>query len=350
MAFKFELGESFLTGIPRVAREQIAGVARLLSEKPQASPDSIHEARKCLKSVRAVLRLARGGIQDDCRDHENLFFREAGRSLSTARDLHAQLEALERVAKPGRRKSRLQTTDENTAHKLIQETRLEIEQQIKGQQIHEPIQILVKQLQNAKRRTAFWFQGILLQPGNEWETLIGAGLRQTYRKARNLVSQIEATGHKTADDEIWHDLRKNAKALGYQLRLLKPIWPATLGPLIDEIDELTSRLGDANDLAALQKRVREKRLLDHDLDDRTRNDLIHSIERRKQKLRLQAIKFGRIIYSERPGQFNRRLAGYWQIWRASRPLEKSMDSMRAEPLNETRGSSSKPEALAGCFA
>ena len=62
-------------------------------------------------------------------------------------------------------------------------------------------------------------------------------------------------GHETSDDNTWHELRKSAKALGYQLRLLKPIWPRMMNASVDEIDQLTDRLGDANDLAILRAKI-----------------------------------------------------------------------------------------------
>jgi CHAD domain-containing protein len=348
MAFRFTLGETFLTGVPRIARERISSAVKLLSQKPRASPESIHEARKSLKSLRAVLRLARGGIRSELRTRESLFFRDAGRSLSAAREPQALLEALDRIAKSHRSKTQLSPPEQSPMRGLVAEIRREINQQLTDQLGREPLQVLVKELQSAKRRTASWFQGILLRPGNEWEMLVGTGLRQTYRKARNLVWQIETSGHKTADDEPWHELRKCAKALGYQLQLLKPIRPATLGTLIDEIDQLTSRLGDANDLAVLQKRVREKPSSNRDADRSTRQDLTCSIERRKQKLRFQALKYARAIYSERPGQFDRRLAGYWRIWRGKRPapaLEKIENGASGEPLNEAKRNDTNPELL-----
>src|SRR5208282_754486 len=65
MAFRFELGETFLTGIPRIARENISSVITLLSENPRPTAESVHGARKSLKSLRAVLQLARGGIESE---------------------------------------------------------------------------------------------------------------------------------------------------------------------------------------------------------------------------------------------------------------------------------------------
>ena len=61
------------------------------------SPELIHQARKDLKSLRATLRLARASMPDESFKRENVFFRDAGRSLSSARDRQVILEAIERI-------------------------------------------------------------------------------------------------------------------------------------------------------------------------------------------------------------------------------------------------------------
>lgn len=317
MAFRFEPRETLLTGIKRLARERIASVVKLLSRESPPSAESIHEARKHLKSIRAVLRLARGAVGEEIRRSENLFFRDAGRSLSEARDPQAMLETLDRLEKPSHNNSGSSAPGQNMMQTLLNEVRREIEQNISDDFPHEKVVSLVRELRDAKRRTTLWFQGTVLQPANEWELLVGTGLRQTYRKARNIVSQIQSEGHGAFHDESWHELRKCAKALGYQLRLLKPIWPATIASLVDEIDQLTSLLGDANDLAVLRRRLinSETSASNQSQSDRTRRNLIRLIDRRKKVLRSKAFKYARIIYSERPRRFERRLAAYWNIWR-----------------------------------
>src|SRR6202011_3897471 len=98
MAFKFEIDESFANEIPRVARERIDRVIESLAEKPHPSAESIHSARKDLKALRALLKLARGSMPNDVRQNENLVFRDTGRSLSALRDSQALVEALKKFA------------------------------------------------------------------------------------------------------------------------------------------------------------------------------------------------------------------------------------------------------------
>src|SRR5215471_18984252 len=119
MAFKFDIRESLLEGIPRITRERIDRVIGSLSEKPQPSAESIHEARKDLKCLRAVLRLARGSISGEVRIRENVFFRDAGRSLSAARDSEALLEALRHFSSGHRRRLQGMPPKRESVHRFI---------------------------------------------------------------------------------------------------------------------------------------------------------------------------------------------------------------------------------------
>ena len=81
MTSKFDFQEAFRRAIPRLARDRVDRVLKSLSEKPHPGAESIHEARKTLKSLRALLQLARGSIDAEVRRRENICFRDAGRLL-----------------------------------------------------------------------------------------------------------------------------------------------------------------------------------------------------------------------------------------------------------------------------
>jgi CHAD domain-containing protein len=57
--------------------------------------ESIHEARKCFKKIRAAFRLVRGAIGDDGYTAGNRCFRDAGRKLSAVRGSGVMIETLE---------------------------------------------------------------------------------------------------------------------------------------------------------------------------------------------------------------------------------------------------------------
>ena len=317
MAFKFDIRESLRREIPRIARERIDRVIESLSEKPQPSAESIHEARKDLKCLRAVLRLARGSINGEVRRRENIFFRDAGRSLSAARDSQALLEALQRFSRRHRRRLQETTSKQQSIHEFTEKIRGKIEQEKIDALPHEMLRKLVQELREAKRRVGFWFDGTVLQPENEWGTFVGTGLRRTYRQGKNVVWQFEMIGPENASDETWHELRKCAKALGYQLRLLRPIWPGPINVLLGEIDQLTDRLGDDHDLAVLRRRMLNEPYSPSENQDSadTRHIFLQSLDRQRRKLHLESLHLARRIYVEKPGHFEHRLAAYWHAWK-----------------------------------
>jgi CHAD domain-containing protein len=347
MAFRFDIPEALDKAIPRIARERIGRIIESLSEKPQPGAESIHEARKDLKSIRALLRLARGSIDGEIRLRENTLFRDAGRSLSAIRDPQALLEALKYFSNPHRSNPGPSTEKQEAIRAFIAKIRVEIEEKLVDGLPPGVTRRLVKELRQARRRVALWFEGVPLPPGHEWEMFVGTGLRRTYRKAKNLVWQFEVIGHDTADDQTWHELRKSAKALGYQLRLLKPIWPGMMDAILEEIDQLTDRLGDANDLAILRAKILNEPYNPTETQEssETRRIFLQLLDHRKKKLQLDAFALARLIYAERPRQFERRLAGYWQIWRSrgevKGPRRTSAGSQRRPPTGP-----SNPEILA----
>ncbi len=172
---------------------------------------------------------------------------------------------------------------------------------------------LVLDLRAAKRRVGFWFGGIDLQLADEWKTFVGIGLWRTYRQGKNLVWQLEMIGQENASDETWHELRKCAKALGYQLRILRPIWPGPIIALLHEMDQLTDRLGDDHDLAVLTRKDLERALQRFgDAEFRRDPAPLPSIPRStEKKIQLESLQLARRIYVEKPSQFEHRLAAYW---------------------------------------
>jgi CHAD domain-containing protein len=318
MAFRFGIRETFQKAIPRIAGERIGSVIESLSEKPHPGAESIHDARKNLKSLRALLRLARGSINEGARVDENIRFREAGRSLSAIRDPQALLEALADLRKRLQIDPGLSAAKKMLVDGFIEKTKGEIESTLVAGLPSGLVRKIVRELREAKRRAAHLFDGVVLRPGNEWEIYVASGLMRTYRKGRNLVWQFELIGHQKAEDPDWHELRKCAKALGYQLRLLKPVWPGMIEALEEEIDQLTDCLGDANDLAILREKILDQPYAPSGTKQsgEPRRIFLQSLDRRKQKLHSEAFEIARLIYMEKASRFERRLAGYWQVWRS----------------------------------
>jgi len=316
MAFKFEIDEPFVGEIPRIARERIARVIEALTEKPRPSAESIHSARKDLKSLRALLRLARGSIADETRRNQNLLFRDTGRILAAVRDSQALIEALKKFIKGKTRTgSKISAAQQEVRLDFVHQVRSRIEQEAVVELPEDTLKKLKENLHGVARSATHWFDGFSFEPENEWEVFVGRGLRRTYRQGKEIVGQLESLGKENASDETWHALRKNAKALGYQLRLFRPIWPELLETLLKEIDQSTDKLGDDHDLAVLRGRLLTE---PYDASEtqvaaEIRRIFIESLDRRRRKLQMEGFHMVRRIYAEKPRQFESRIRGYWSI-------------------------------------
>src|ERR1044071_9440613 len=101
MAYSIEHDEAAGAAIARIVREQIARAREQLMDRKAPIEKRVHDARKRFKEIRAVLRLVREpfGAQFDV---ENAWYRDAGRTLASAGDADAVLEALGKLgeAKP----------------------------------------------------------------------------------------------------------------------------------------------------------------------------------------------------------------------------------------------------------
>ena len=96
MAFRFQRKESVAAGFARLAGEQIAVATAALAK---ASGSGTHEARKCLKRLRGLLRLFRRALPDGSYERENDALRTAAHHLSGLRDAQVRLAGLDSIAK-----------------------------------------------------------------------------------------------------------------------------------------------------------------------------------------------------------------------------------------------------------
>ncbi|NJK27804.1 MAG: CHAD domain-containing protein [Coleofasciculaceae cyanobacterium SM2_3_26] len=75
--------ETVSNGIKRVAQEELdRAIAQLSGQTEESHEEAIHDARKRLKKLRALLRLVRDRLGQDAYERENLCFRDAARKLS----------------------------------------------------------------------------------------------------------------------------------------------------------------------------------------------------------------------------------------------------------------------------
>src|SRR5262245_10521829 len=93
MAFRLRSTESVPDGLRRLARKELSSVSKRLEGKAHPDEEAIHEARKSVKKVRAILQLVDAdNAQGVGKSSKRL--RAINRRLSTLRDADAMLRIL----------------------------------------------------------------------------------------------------------------------------------------------------------------------------------------------------------------------------------------------------------------
>lgn len=289
--------EGLAAGLTRVA----AGRAESALERLRASgageaetADAVHGARKDMKKLRTVLRLLRDELGKKTYRRENARYRDAARALSQTRDAEVKLETLDALAEHG---DGLPTEAVDSWRKILDRDR---EAATNAARDEPAVEEAVSLIEAGLRGIEGWEL-----EGDSWAT-IDAAVTRTYRRGRRAMKAAE----KERGEVGFHEWRKRAKDLWYELRLLSTTWPGPLEATAEEAHELTDLLGDHHDLAVLREDLGERNFAEGETVA-----LEAAIGRRQEELAAAAFPLGRRLYAERPREFSRRLRRYWRAWR-----------------------------------
>ena len=284
-------------GLRRIALGRAEHALEQLDEAESGDfATSVHESRKDLKKLRAVLRLARRRLGEDLYRAENRRYRDAGRLLSAGRDAEVKLETLDSLAE--RFGEEFPAEGVSGWREVLVLERKVTARVAKGDGI----------VAEARSEIAAGRELILALPlkGSSWG-LVGPGLARSYRRGRRAMRRLLDEPSR----ELVHEWRKRAKDLWYQLRILRGAWPAVLGEAAEEAHRLTELLGDHHDLTVLSEdAARRPGLL-----GRAEPGLQALIARRQEELLEEAVALGRRLYAEKPDAFGARFKAYWDAWR-----------------------------------
>jgi CHAD domain-containing protein len=289
--FRMAPDEGAADGLRRIARGQI----ELASDRLQSGDDvaeAVHEARKSLKRLRAVLRLARDPLGDEIYRSENRAYRDTGRELSAARDAQVLGETLDALTDRYRREigddafaglREAIEADAKAAHERIVADAGAVEEVRTG-------------LDAARDRVATW-----PLPEAEDASMLAPGFKRIYKRGRRALK----AARQDPSDENMHELRKRAKDLWHAAQVLRPASPRRMKRLARRAHALSDLLGDDHDLAVLMQAARERyRTL-----GRGELALLRGlVGRRRARLRRAALACGHRVYGPKPRVWTRRIA------------------------------------------
>jgi CHAD domain-containing protein len=284
--YRLKRGEPLPEGIARVARGRIDHAIDELSGAVGSSPEeAVHNARKDMKKLRALLRLVRGELGGSVYRRENACFRDAAAALAGLRDADVMLVTLEKLE--------LDEAVSGPLRQALEAHRLRTGGGGHQQAAGEPIEIL----SDARARVVDW------PLEDDSFAALEPGLRRMYRRGRSEWRAMQ----KNPNVEGLHEWRKRAKELWYDHELLRELWKPVMKAVGDEAHELSDRLGDDHDLAVLLQWAR-----DH---AEPAPELVEAAERRRSDLQAEALELGARLYADRPKVFLRRLE---RLYEASR--------------------------------
>jgi CHAD domain-containing protein len=281
-AYRLREGRPLPDELCRAARGRIDNALDELRGKTDSTPEeAVHEARKDMKKLRALLRLARGELGEEIFERENACFRDAARELAGTRDADVMLETLDALDLPAG---------------LGLELRQVIQAERDGARPdgrEAAARSAAAMLKEARKRVDDW------PLERDSFDVLADGLERTYRRGRRTLraAQEEPTA------EALHDWRKRVKDLWYHHTLLRELWPPVMRAAGDEAHELSDRLGDDHDIVVLAAWVRGHLETDPEFSE--------AVIRRRGALQDEAFAVGARLYAEKPSAYRRRLERLW---------------------------------------
>jgi CHAD domain-containing protein len=293
LAYSFQPQAGVPQEIKRIAVEELEGAIGSLCGRRMSRDLAIHDARKHVKKLRALLRLVRDEF-GEAFTPLNTRLRDAGRALSQFRDAIATLETFDSV----KDKFAHDVGGRNLAfvrqglilHKARTEERARIEKVMR----EVPAELLAVR-QDVDR----W---PLVSDGF---SAIAAGLKAVYRRGRKAM-ELARTDPRP---ENFHEWRKRVKDRWYHARLLHGLRKDELDEDKDSLKKLEDRLGMEHNLAVLRTTVEAEPGLYGTTVDIT--ILFELLERYQKELREESLSLGEEIYQEKPRQLIARLGRIW---------------------------------------
>jgi CHAD domain-containing protein len=287
--------------VRRVARGRIDHAIDELSGNTENSrAKAVHEARKDMKKLRALLRLVRGELGEELYARENASFRDTARQLAGVRDADVMILTLSDLERrygdlPGAAR-RLRPA--LVAHRF----------RVAAGSTKPAVYSAIETLRQARARIDEWPLDT-----NGFEAF-EEGLGRSYRRGRKAWRRAE----ESPTPENMHEWRKRVKDLWYHVSLLEEAWKPVMAALSDEAHELSDRLGDEHDVSVLMEWAHRHASALNGADPMLRGFDVIGASRRRE-LQQEAFGYAARLYADKPSRWVGRVEGWWDATVASVP-------------------------------
>lgn len=306
MAYRLKPKEPFAAGFARIGLQQIDRVAGELASQ-HAAIDVVHQSRKSLKRIRALLRLTRPVLGESVFQRENERYRAMGQLLAAARDRHVAIATVASLELESGARAK-------AAFVTLREWAIAI-----GQQPENADALIEQPAPHGTGPSTFAQVLLLLNEGrarfadlvDKHEDYRGAleGLARSYGQGRRRFLELGGLKVDHLDSEALHDWRKSVQYHWRHMALFSAAWPVEFEARIGVARRIAAALGSDHDIVV----VLAAALSDDGahLTARQRVAIEDCARERQAVLRAAANEHARQLFAEDKEAFGRRMATYW---------------------------------------
>lgn len=291
---RFEIVENERLGesIRRVTCEQIDGAIKASRVARNGKGSPVHRTRKHLKKARAALRLLAVDVKGERFQRENRRLRAVGRLISDVRDAEVRLETVKQLRSE---------PNEPCGHSGAET------EELLAFELDSFIAAFAGWQEEAARNLERAREGI-----GRWElpdltsAKVCCAVRKSYCTGRHALKRVE----KKETAKRFHTLRKRAKELRHQLRLLRPLQRALFGEMVRDLKALSDTLGHAHDLSFVAQRLRS--IAGATGRKRQNRALPALLKTREKDLWRTSSALAERFYALKPKEFSAQIAYYFE--------------------------------------
>ena len=291
MGFRLKSGQSITSEVRRIVLRQLdLAASELVSVGDPESDEAVHDARRRVKKIRAIIRLIRPVLDKPFRSDPDL--RRVSKMLAPVADGKGVIDTLNELLQRYRKQLPRKTAAAIRSDLLAREKQIDRKAAEDG-----VLQQAKKTLRLERERVKHW------KLNEEGFRAIAPGLKDSVRRARD--GMVAAWLHPTAANH--HTWRRHVKDHWFHVRLLEGRCSNRLQPYQHQLEALDGVLGEYHNLVLLHEvLVSDSTLSRHEVAR-----CLRIVERYRQALRRNAQVLGMRIYEEKPGRFVRRVKHLW---------------------------------------
>jgi CHAD domain-containing protein len=307
VAYRLKAGRPVGDEVRRLIDKQLAlAISRIHKVGDSQSADEIHEARRHVKKVRALLRLVRPGLGDDY-PAMNRRLRIVSGLLAPVADGEAAVDAFDRLVR--------------TCPELSEQTAAVVRAELLQGEARAGRKANISRVPSVARRLLRKEQA----RAQAWTGDLGGrrtvtrGLERTARRARRAM--LRASMHPTTEN--YHVWRRRVKDHWLQVRVIQERCGNRLRGCERRLEGLDGVLGEYHNCALLIQVLLER----DPIPRREAARVVRLIRRMQADLRRRALAAGTSIYKAKPADFVKRVKRLWKVAR-TRPASPAPHTRR----------------------